>query len=152
MVVYCRHMKITSILLAAITLISMSCREERKSEQFEERGTVVGKAFTPAHDDTTLSWNTTTNTMDTDTTHYNDKWAVTFTCEHGVTFTVSGEAGSPAANVYAKLNPGEPNVYILYRKVSFVNKDKKTGLESLEFKDYSFEDAGYRSFEKPREK
>lgn len=131
-----------------ITLVSISCREERKSEQFEEKGRVVANMFTPAHITSSITWNVSTNMYDTEYTHCDDNWSVTFICEHGVTFTISGEAGSPAANVYPKLTIGS-NVYILYRKISFVNKNN--GQENLEFKDYSFEDASYKSFEKPKE-
>lgn len=128
-------------------LAFVGCREERVSEDYEEQAQVMSKRFYPAHDETTLNMVSNGNggmSLESDTDHIPDKWEIDFKCQHGA-FTVKGDN---AAKVYNKIEVGQ-NVFIAYREVLYVNKDK-AGKESLEHKDFQFLDAGIRSFEKRR--
>jgi hypothetical protein len=63
---------IRTILLAVVLCLCAGCAPAITS------GELTNKTFTPAHDDTTCTFNPMTNSVDWSTDHVPDRWTVTF--------------------------------------------------------------------------
>ena len=81
-------MKVITLSLFLICF-SLSCREERMSRQFEEKGVVVDKKYVAPYDDEIITYNDQTSSFDYSTIHHDAKYSLTFRCTLKARFRLS---------------------------------------------------------------